>query len=58
MGKTTFDFSGQVVVITVTLSLVLHSLTARPGIRLCAARQRDDAVTGDVRSHQSTINDA
>jgi NhaP-type Na+/H+ or K+/H+ antiporter len=49
---------GQVVVITVTLSLVLHSLTARPGIRLCAARQRDDAVTGDVRSHQSTINDA
>jgi len=32
------DVIAQAVVVTVTLSLVLHSLTARPGIRWLAAR--------------------
>jgi NhaP-type Na+/H+ or K+/H+ antiporter len=33
------DLIGTVVVVTVTLSLVLHSLTAAPGIRRLAARK-------------------
>ncbi len=35
----------QAVVVIVTLSLILHSLTAAPGIRLC--RQEDETPTGD-----------
>jgi len=33
------DLIGTVVVVTVTLSLVLHSLTTAPGIQLLAARR-------------------
>jgi NhaP-type Na+/H+ or K+/H+ antiporter len=33
----------QAAVVIVTLSLILHSITAAPGIRLC--RQEDDAPT-------------
>ncbi len=43
----------QAVVVIVTLSLILHSLTAAPGIRLC--QQEDDTPTDSPPERRITV---
>jgi hypothetical protein len=43
----------QAVVVIVTLSLILHSITAAPGIRLC--QQEDDTPTDSPPERRITV---
>jgi len=43
----------QAVVVIVTLSLILHSITAGPGIRLC--QQEDDTPTDSPPERRTTV---
>jgi len=43
----------QAVVVIVTLSLILHSITAAPGIRLC--QQEDDTPTDSPPERRTTV---